>query len=211
MEVLSPAVSRRGGGREAEPRQERGRGHAGTGGDPVGGRGRAGHPGEQGHPQDSYILPLLRKRKKNRQYYICHTINKVNSHGRGTWQSSQGWGARKPPRECTEVLGGTETSPGWYQDLGVHRNPLGGCTEPSQGGCTKVLGCRETSWGMPRDLKNPGEIHRDLRAHRNPSRGCTKVLGHTELIQGDAPRSWGAQNSSKVMHQHLGVHRTHRR
>lgn len=91
-------------------------------------------------------------------------------------------------------------SPGWYQDLEVHRNSLGGYT--------KVLGCRETSWGMPRDLrvhkKNPEGIHRDLGVHKNPPGGFIKVLGCTELIQGDAPRSWGAQNPPRGCTKALG-------
>lgn len=52
---------------------------------------------QQVHLQYSYILPLLRKRKKNRQYHVRHTINKANSHSRGTWQISQSCGAQNPP------------------------------------------------------------------------------------------------------------------
>lgn len=76
---------------------------------------------QQVHLQYSYILPLLRKRKKNRQYYICHTINKVNSHLRGTQQSSQPRGAQNhPPR-------------GMHRRLGVHRNLQQGSVLVAQG------------------------------------------------------------------------------
>lgn len=128
-----------------------------------------GHPGEQAasqqaHLQNSYILPLLRKRKKNRQYYICHTINKVNSHSRGNPGELPALGCAEPPLEgCTETLGCTETP--WRDELrpwSIHRNHPRGCTE--------TLGCMETPCGM----------RRGLRVHRNHPRECTETLGCAE-------------------------------